>query len=205
VPAATHSSASAPAGCCCRNHRPLHVAEQFRTVAALHPGRIDLGIGRSEGAPDEAIVQAFGRPADDAHGSGYDAQLDQLLSFAGIAPLPETSLYRREFVASAARDRPHAILGLKVMVGEDDAERAASVKVRTESDVIGGPARVVERLAEHVAAAAAADEVIVTTNAPTREDRWSSYDRLATALGLEGRSEFSSHERLTRGHARMPQ
>src|SRR3984885_15515742 len=25
------------------NHRPVHVADQFLTLAALHPGRIDLG------------------------------------------------------------------------------------------------------------------------------------------------------------------
>src|SRR5262245_1096864 len=28
------------------NHAPIVVAEQFGTLAALHPGRIDLGIGR---------------------------------------------------------------------------------------------------------------------------------------------------------------
>ena len=31
------------------NHRPLVVAEQARMLAALHPGRIDLGVGRSLG------------------------------------------------------------------------------------------------------------------------------------------------------------
>lgn len=29
------------------NHAPLRVAEAFHTLAALHPGRIDLGIGRA--------------------------------------------------------------------------------------------------------------------------------------------------------------
>jgi alkanesulfonate monooxygenase SsuD/methylene tetrahydromethanopterin reductase-like flavin-dependent oxidoreductase (luciferase family) len=32
------------------NHAPTVVAEQFGTSEALHPGRIDLGIGRSLGA-----------------------------------------------------------------------------------------------------------------------------------------------------------
>lgn len=32
------------------NHAPLAVAEQFGTLAALHPGRIDLGIGRAPGS-----------------------------------------------------------------------------------------------------------------------------------------------------------
>ena len=31
------------------NHAPLVVAEQFGTLEALHPGRIDLGIGRAPG------------------------------------------------------------------------------------------------------------------------------------------------------------
>src|SRR3954454_9996729 len=31
------------------NHQPIVVAEQFGTLAALHPGRIDLGIGRAPG------------------------------------------------------------------------------------------------------------------------------------------------------------
>src|ERR1700678_2381330 len=31
------------------NHAPLIVAEQFGTLEALHPGRIDLGLGRAPG------------------------------------------------------------------------------------------------------------------------------------------------------------
>jgi luciferase family oxidoreductase group 1 len=32
------------------NHAPLTIAEQFGTLESLHPGRIDLGIGRAPGA-----------------------------------------------------------------------------------------------------------------------------------------------------------
>src|SRR5476649_1082293 len=31
------------------NHAPLMVAEQFGTLAALYPGRVDLGLGRAPG------------------------------------------------------------------------------------------------------------------------------------------------------------
>ena len=31
------------------NHSPLVIAEQFGTLAELHPGRIDLGLGRAPG------------------------------------------------------------------------------------------------------------------------------------------------------------
>jgi luciferase family oxidoreductase group 1 len=42
------------------NHAPLRIAETFRVLEALFPGRIDLGLGRASGA-DEAVEQALGR------------------------------------------------------------------------------------------------------------------------------------------------
>jgi alkanesulfonate monooxygenase SsuD/methylene tetrahydromethanopterin reductase-like flavin-dependent oxidoreductase (luciferase family) len=32
------------------NHTPLLIAEQFGTLAALHPGRVELGLGRAPGS-----------------------------------------------------------------------------------------------------------------------------------------------------------
>src|SRR5665213_1188580 len=45
------------------NHSPLAVAEQFGTLEALHPGRIDLGLGRARGT-DPQTAQALRRAAD---------------------------------------------------------------------------------------------------------------------------------------------
>ncbi len=42
------------------NHAPLMVAEQFGTLEALHPGRIDLGLGRAPGT-DGVTAQALRR------------------------------------------------------------------------------------------------------------------------------------------------
>ena len=42
------------------NHAPLVVAEQFGTLATLHPGRIDLGLGRAPGT-DGATAHALRR------------------------------------------------------------------------------------------------------------------------------------------------
>jgi luciferase family oxidoreductase group 1 len=42
------------------NHAPLVVAEQFGTLAALYPGRIELGLGRAPGA-DQATARALRR------------------------------------------------------------------------------------------------------------------------------------------------
>jgi luciferase family oxidoreductase group 1 len=42
------------------NHAPLVIAEQFGTLAALYPGRIDLGLGRAPGT-DQLTAQALRR------------------------------------------------------------------------------------------------------------------------------------------------
>ncbi|GAA2380676.1 LLM class flavin-dependent oxidoreductase [Gordonia cholesterolivorans] len=42
------------------NHSPLAIAEQFGTLAELHPGRIDLGLGRAPGG-DQATFTALRR------------------------------------------------------------------------------------------------------------------------------------------------
>jgi len=47
------------------NHAPLAIAEQFALLEALHPGRIDLGIGRAPGT-DQLTASAFGRHPHDA-------------------------------------------------------------------------------------------------------------------------------------------
>src|SRR3984957_5614257 len=42
------------------NHAPLMVAEQFGTLAALHPGRVELGLGRAPGS-DQITARAVRR------------------------------------------------------------------------------------------------------------------------------------------------
>ncbi|HEY4044202.1 MAG TPA: MsnO8 family LLM class oxidoreductase, partial [Rhodopila sp.] len=42
------------------NHAPLLIAEQFGTLAALHRGRIDLGLGRAPGS-DQLAARAMRR------------------------------------------------------------------------------------------------------------------------------------------------
>ena len=44
------------------NHSPLVIAEQYGTLATLHPGRIDLGLGRAPGS-DQATMRAMRRDA----------------------------------------------------------------------------------------------------------------------------------------------
>jgi luciferase family oxidoreductase group 1 len=47
------------------NHSPLVIAEQFGTLEALHPGRIDLGLGRAPGT-DQLTVRALRRDLSSA-------------------------------------------------------------------------------------------------------------------------------------------
>jgi luciferase family oxidoreductase group 1 len=58
--AATHRIRVGSGGVMLPNHAPLAIAEQFALLEALHPGRIDLGIGRAPGT-DPATAAAFGR------------------------------------------------------------------------------------------------------------------------------------------------
>ena len=62
------------------NHAPLVVAEQFGMLEALHPGRIDLGIGRAPGT-DPITAAALRRSADPLSADDFPRQLGELLGF----------------------------------------------------------------------------------------------------------------------------
>ncbi|MEV4837700.1 LLM class flavin-dependent oxidoreductase [Nonomuraea sp. NPDC049486] len=47
------------------NHSPLTIAEQYGTLATLHPGRIDLGLGRAPGS-DQKTMRALRRTPSSA-------------------------------------------------------------------------------------------------------------------------------------------
>jgi luciferase family oxidoreductase group 1 len=62
------------------NHAPLVVAEQFGMLEALHPGRVDLGIGRAPGT-DQLTAFALRRSVDALGADEFPAQLADLLGF----------------------------------------------------------------------------------------------------------------------------
>jgi luciferase family oxidoreductase group 1 len=66
------------------NHAPLQVAEQFGTLAALYPGRIDLGLGRAPGT-DQATLRALRRYGDAAE-TFPDDVLELLHYFEPVQP-----------------------------------------------------------------------------------------------------------------------
>ena len=149
------------------NHSPLVIAEQFGTLAALYPGRIDLGLGRAPGT-DQTTVRALRRDPraaetfpDDvqelqalfapAHpgqavqavpGAGLDVPLWILGSshygahlaaalglpyafashFAPDALGDALKLYRSLFKPSAQLAKPHAMVGVNIIVADTDAD-----------------------------------------------------------------------------------
>ncbi|WP_308446275.1 LLM class flavin-dependent oxidoreductase [Actinocatenispora rupis] len=61
------------------NHAPLVVAEQFGMLTALHPDRIDLGLGRAPGT-DQVTAHALRRDASPA-ADEFPRQLGELIGF----------------------------------------------------------------------------------------------------------------------------
>ncbi len=61
------------------NHAPLIIAEQFGTLAALHPGRIDLGLGRAPGT-DPLTARALRR---NLGGDSFPEDVVELMGYFG--------------------------------------------------------------------------------------------------------------------------
>jgi luciferase family oxidoreductase group 1 len=68
------------------NHSPLKVAESYRLLEALHPGRIDLGIGRAPGT-DPLTALALRRSRNAPLADDFLTQLAELSGF-GEGSLP---------------------------------------------------------------------------------------------------------------------
>jgi luciferase family oxidoreductase group 1 len=82
------------------NHSPLQVAEQFGTLEALYPGRIDLGLGRAPGT-DQAAAYAMRRNlASDAHA------------------FPRDVVELQAYLATPQPGRPPGVAGVRAIPGE---------------------------------------------------------------------------------------
>ena len=62
------------------NHPPLVIAEQFGMLEAIHPGRIDLGIGRAPGT-DQMTALALRRSPEALSADDFPQQLLDLIGF----------------------------------------------------------------------------------------------------------------------------
>lgn len=73
------------------NHSPLIIAEQFGTLETLHPGRIDLGLGRAPGT-DGATVRALRRDGTEAE--RFHSDVMELSGYlTGHSRVPEVNAY----------------------------------------------------------------------------------------------------------------
>ncbi|HEX2116003.1 MAG TPA: MsnO8 family LLM class oxidoreductase, partial [Alphaproteobacteria bacterium] len=88
IAAATNRMRIGSGGVMLSHYSPLKVAETFRMLETLYPGRIDLGIGRAPGS-DPRTAQAL------QHGPGalpieyYPAQIADLLAYLGPGLAPD--------------------------------------------------------------------------------------------------------------------
>ena len=83
VAAATKTMRIGSGGVMLPNHAPLVIAEQFGTLEAIYPGRIDLGLGRAPGG-DFATMQALRRDLGQ-NGDDFPALLRELQTYLGPA------------------------------------------------------------------------------------------------------------------------
>ena len=86
------------------NHAPLVIAEQFGTLDALYPGRIDLGLGRAPGT-DQVTMRALRR--DHTSADTFPADVQELQVLLGD-PIPDQYVFA---VPGAGSHIPLWILG----------------------------------------------------------------------------------------------
>ena len=133
VAAGTRSIRIGAGGIMLPNHAPLLIAEQFGTLAALHPGRVDLGLGRAPGS-DQITARAMRRtllgagddfPQDVVELMGYfqsaePGQPVQAVPGAGLE-VPIWILGFEHLWCAACRDpRPAVRIRLAFRAGDDD-------------------------------------------------------------------------------------
>ena len=97
------------AGMMLPNHAPFKVAEVFRTLVALHPGRIDLGLGRAPGTdPLTAHVLRRGQQVDVA--ADFPQQVAELLAFLGDDGFPPGHPYAPLVAAPVVDEVPEVFV-----------------------------------------------------------------------------------------------
>ncbi|MGA8151977.1 MAG: LLM class flavin-dependent oxidoreductase [Terriglobales bacterium] len=87
------------------NHAPLVVAEQFGTLEAMYPGRIDLGLGRAPGS-DSQTMRALRRDLRQS-GDDFPELLEELRTYLG----PETPGQAVKAIPGQGSNVPITLLG----------------------------------------------------------------------------------------------
>jgi len=147
VAAATKTIRVGSGGVMLPNHAPLVVAEQFGTLEALYPGRIDLGLGRAPGG-DFQTMRALRRDLRQT-GDEFPELLEELRTYLGptkpgqtVKAIPgqgsnvpiafaahfapeylyaASRLYRASFRPGDVLGRPYLMVAVPVIAAETDA------------------------------------------------------------------------------------
>ena len=107
VAGATESMRVGAAGIMLPNHAPLKVAEWFRTLEMLHPGRIDLGLGRAPGTdPVTAFALRRGRDGDVPE---FPQQAAELIAFL-TDDWPEDHPYAKVVATPVVDTQPELLM-----------------------------------------------------------------------------------------------
>ena len=77
------------------NHAPLMVAERFKMLEALFPGRIDMGLGRAPGT-DQVTAYALRRRLETRQGDDFLERLQELVSWES-RDFPDNHPFRNVF------------------------------------------------------------------------------------------------------------
>jgi luciferase family oxidoreductase group 1 len=105
VASATNTIRVGSGGVMLPNHAPLVVAEQFGTLEALYPGRIDLGLGRAPGG-DFHTMLALRRDLEQS-GDDFPALLEELRTYLG----PEKLGQKVKAIPGQGSNVPITLLG----------------------------------------------------------------------------------------------
>ena len=108
VAAATSQITVGSGGVMLPHYSPLKVAEVFSMLAALHPGRIDLGLGRAPGSDRETMF-ALQRDRRQASPDDFPEQLVELLAYLED-DLPEGHPFARLAALPGGPERPEVWL-----------------------------------------------------------------------------------------------
>ncbi|APR86568.1 Luciferase-like monooxygenase [Minicystis rosea] len=115
IAAATTNLRVGSGGIMLPNHSPLKVAETFRVLSALFPGRIDLGIGRAPGT-DPRTAAALRRSPAPPSAADISAQIDALCGYLDAETTPREPFSTSIIAAPMGVDSPDLW-----MLGSSDA------------------------------------------------------------------------------------
>ncbi len=169
------------------NHAPLVVAEQFALLESLHPGRIDVGIGRAPGT-DQLTAAALRRSPDSLGAEDFPHDLIDLMGLLGD-PRRDTGLWDRFRATPAATSAPAVfLLGSSGFSAQLAGHLGLPFAFAHHFDM-GGTLQATELYRQHFRPSIVLDQpyLIVTANvlaADTKEQAdWHSAPGRLTALG----------------------